>query len=111
VHLVINTSQDLQEYILFEEGTGEICRELKNELNVDFSKYTLLIGKARLPAVQGSLIDQNVEKGADGKYNYNVEIMNGGYTAIGQFKFGVVIPKVPDDTKVQFNVIINDYKE
>lgn len=110
-HLVINALQDLQKYVLFEGPIGDTCEELKDDLNIDFSKYTLLIGKARLTAIQGSLIDQSIEKGADGKYNYNVEIMNGGYTAIGQFRFGAVVSKIPDGTKVQFNVVVKEYKE
>ncbi len=109
-HLVIRSLQDLQKYVLFEEAIGDPCKELKNALNIDFSKYTLLIGKARLTAIQGSLINQSIEKGADGKYNYNVEIMNGGYTAIGQFRFGAVISKIPHDTEVQFNVVVKEYK-
>ncbi len=65
--------------------------------------YTLLIGKKALGGVPGKLIKQDVSLSCDStELTYNVEIQNGGYTAIGNFIFGVLIPK--SNATVKFNV-------
>lgn len=102
-YLVINSQEELTQYILIHEKGENACVKLSEELNIDFSKWTILIGKKRLTHIQGELIAQSVVK-LDKDLIYQVRIKNGGYTAIGQFRFGVLIPKISTGTNVTFDV-------
>lgn len=102
-YLVINSQEELTQHILIHEKEENACIQLSEELNIDFSQWTILIGKKRLTHIQGELITQSVVK-LDNDLTYKVRIKNGGYTAIGQFRFGVVIPKISTGTNVTFDV-------
>jgi len=110
IYLVINSQEDLEKYVI--KGSvqaAQFCHDLQRDFSIDFSNKTLLIGKARLTAIEGQLIEQTVEKSGPEEYQYNVRIMNGGYTAIGQFKFGVLVHKIPKGSHIKFNVVIEEY--
>lgn len=105
--LIINSQADLDQNVFFINSEPHSCAQLTEELTIDFDKWTLLIGKKQTTHIQGELIKQDVSRvGKD--IEYNVTIRNGGYTAIGQFRFGIVIPKTPSNNKVNFNVVVVD---
>lgn len=109
---VVNSQRELNKVLLFPvDGSNQNCQKISEEIDIDFSKYTILLGKARLTAVKGKLLSQRVERDANGIYNYYVEIMNGGYTAIGQFRFGVIVSKIDSPSNVRLHVSIKDYTE
>ncbi|HYK76772.1 MAG TPA: hypothetical protein VEV16_07335 [Daejeonella sp.] len=84
-------------------------KPVKEEVNIDFKQYTLFVGKKRLTAINGTLMSQNVARDCDAnKYIYHVQIKNGGYTALGNFVFGALIPKVQNSGRVDFNVEVID---
>lgn len=101
--MVINSPQELNKYIIFNDMDEQACDRLHEQLSIDFSRNTLLIGKKRLNAIQGQLINQNVYRSGN-DIVYNVTIKQGSYQAIGQFKFGVLIPKISTDAYVKFNI-------
>lgn len=104
-YLIINSIGELEKHLNLEElADTEQCIELTEELNIDFEKYTLLIGKQRLSAIEGSLLSQEFVKVDKEKYVYRVRIENGGYTAIGQFRFGVIISKISPSAELIFDV-------
>ena len=106
-YLIINSQAQLNQYIIINSEDQSACIQLSQQLNVDFSKYTVLTGKKRLTAIQGELLEQSVLNiGKD--LIYKVTIKNGGYTAIGQFRFGVIIPKISNDTNVKFDILVID---
>ena len=107
--LVINTQEELEQSIFVGEKNISLCEELKEELNIDFTKYTLLIGKTKIPHVEGNLISENVFRPGDKNYTYSVIIRNGGYTALGLFRFGVLIPKIDNDIEVDLEVEIQEH--
>lgn len=102
-YLVINSQEELTQYILIHESEEYACIKLSEQLNTDFSKWTILIGKKRLTHIQGELITQSVVK-LDNDLTYKVRIKNGGYTAIGQYRFGALIPKISTGVNVTFDV-------
>lgn len=102
-YLVINSQEELTQHILINEKEENACVKLSEELNIDFSKWTILIGKKRLTHIEGELITQNVVK-RNNELIYKVRIKNGGYTAIGQFRFGVLIPKISTGANVTFDI-------
>lgn len=102
-YLIINSQAQLNQFIIINSEDQGACIQLSQQLNVDFSKYTILIGKKRLPAIQGELLEQSVLNIGKGLI-YKVAIKNGGYTAIGQYRFGVIIPKISSRTNVKFDV-------
>lgn len=110
IYLVINSQEDLEKYVIKDPiQAAQPCTDLQNELTIDFSKNTLLIGKARLTALEGKLMEQSLENTGPEEYQYNIRIRNGGYTAIGQFKFGVLVHKIPKGSHIKFNVLIEEY--
>lgn len=106
--LIINTQEELEQSVFTGSENPHLCELLKEELTIDFTKHTLLIGKKKTPQVKGELISEKVFH-SDGKnYTYGIVIKNGGYTALGLFRFGVVIPKIPDGAKVDLDVEIQE---
>ena len=103
--LIINSQEELKTYVLFNNVEQSPCDQLKNELNVDFSESTMLIGKKQLSLIEGELVKQEVVA-FDEELVYKVRIRRGGYTAIGQFRFGIIIPKVSKDINVKFDVSV-----
>jgi hypothetical protein len=106
---IINSAARLEE-VLFCGNTNEMtdCDFLVNQ-NIDFAKYSLLIGKKRLTAIQGQLISQSVSKAChENEITYTVRIKEGGYTAMSYFNFGVLVPKLVDNANVSFDVKVVD---
>lgn len=99
--LVINSIEEYKRLVITDGGS-----ESPGGDQIDFSRYTLLIGKKKLSALQGTLQTQSVDQlcGTD-KYVYSLEIKNGGYTAIGNFYYGVLIPKLTSGS-VETNIRI-----
>ena len=92
--LVINSMEEFTEKIHFKHASSDTV----NELAIDFTKYTLLIGKKKLTGIAGTLVNQNVEKVCDSKkYMYKIVVQSGNYTAIGNFYYGVLISKITDE--------------
>lgn len=104
-YLVINSQEELDQYIVFNHKDNGPCIQLIEELDIDFSKWTLLVGRKRISHIEGELIKQDVFN-LDNNITYEVTIKNGGYTAIGQFRFGVVIPKISKNTNVNFDITV-----
>lgn len=104
-YLVINSQEELNQYIIMNDEDHSACVEAGKELRVDFTESTILIGKKRLNYIEGELIKQSVHHFNE-KIVYKVSIKNGGYTAIGQFRFGVVIPKISNPSSVEFDVVV-----
>lgn len=97
--LVIDSQEDFQTKVILTKPDSE-----NNSPDIDFSKYTLLIGKKKIGGIEGSLISQSVKKSCrSNKYVYSVNIKQGGYTALGNFYFGVLIPKI-QNASVEFDV-------
>lgn len=101
--VIITSQKELNKYVVFTNKEHHKCDRLLEQLSIDFSKQTLLIGKKRLVSIQGELLNQNVYKSGK-NIVYNVTIKQGDYQAIGQFKFGVLIPKMATDEYVKFNI-------
>ena len=107
--LVINSQEELVQSVFFVGENPYLCDLLKDELTIDFTKQTLLIGKKIIPQIRGELVSENVLQ-TDGKdYTYRIVVKNGGYTALGLFLFGVIIPKISNDTKVNLDLTIQDH--
>ena len=108
--LVINSLEELNKNILLEDNVeNSNCSDNSKLLNIDFTKYTLLIGKKTLEQTQGSLINQSVERDCNtNSYIYSINIKQGGYTALGNFIFGAIIEKIPTETTVKFNVKVEN---
>jgi len=106
--LVINSIEELESQIFWINDDTNPCLSLKEALDIDFSNYTLLVGKKRIPHIEGELISESVFRSGSAEYTYEVSLWNGGYTAIGQFRFGVIIPKIPDGTGVNFDIEIRE---
>lgn len=77
-----------------------IC--LKEELSIDFTKQTLLICKKIISQIREELEAENVVHTDDINYMYRTVVKNGSYTALRLFLFGVIIPKISDNTKIKF---------
>ena len=106
--LSINSTEELNQIIFMNGDNESFCADLKEQLDLDFSQWTLLIGKKRIPHVKGQFLEQDVySRGKN--IVYKVILREGGYTAIGHFKFGVIIPKVPNGTKIQFDVSVINF--
>lgn len=100
--LVIDFQEDFQAKVILTKSDSE------NTPDIDFSKYTLLIGKKKIGGIEGSLISQSVKKSCrSNKYIYSVDIKKGGYTALGNFYFGVLIPNI-QNASVEFDVQVID---
>lgn len=97
--LVINSKTEFDQKV-FIKG---IDLEEYDLSDIDYTKYTLLIGKKRVNQITGTLVSQSFEKecGSNG-YVYKVLVRNGMYTALGNFYFGIVIPKTT--LKIKFEV-------
>ncbi|MBK1440154.1 hypothetical protein JHJ32_09170 [Parapedobacter sp. ISTM3] len=106
--IVVNTREELEQSIFVANDNPDVCELLKEELAIDFTKHTLLIGKRKISHVQGGLISEEVYRSDDKTYTYRVVIKNGGYTALGLFRFGVIIGKIPKGTDVNLDVVIQD---
>lgn len=104
--LVINSQEELKKSVLLGGENPNLCVLLEEDLSIDFSKQTLLIGKIKIPQIKGELISENVFQTDNKVYTYRVVVKNGGYTALGLFLFGVIIPKISNDTKVNLDVEI-----
>lgn len=100
-YLVINSEAEFDEKVFISEGD-------KERFHVDYNKYTLLLGKKRIGGIAGSLISQTWQKECgSNNYIYKVAIKNGGYTALGNFYFGIIIDKVNAD-EVVFDVYLSE---
>lgn len=98
--LVINSQKEFEENISISYKE----KQMSNQFNIDYEEKTLLIGKAKLTGIEGTLIAQKIVKKCDSdKYIYKVRIQNGGYTALGNFYFGVVISKKVR-TDIEFDI-------
>lgn len=106
--LVVNSIEELESQILWANAVTNSCTSLKEALDIDFSSNTLLIGKKRIPHIEGELISERVFRSGSAEYTYEVSLWDGGYTAIGQFRFGVIIPKIPKGSKVNFDIEIRE---
>ena len=109
-YLVVRTPEQLEEYVIFGDGDGSqqnACTQLEEGLAVDFDKWTLLIGKKRTSHIQGEVIKQGVST-VGGDLVYRVRIKNGGYTAIGEVRFAVKVPKIAESKKVIFDIVVID---
>lgn len=96
--LVINSQEEFENKINFNEG------ETSRQFNIDYSSQTLLVGKVKLTGIEGKLIEQGVVTSCETKkVVYKLVVEKGGYTALGNFYFGVVIPKTTE-TEIIFNV-------
>ncbi|MRX46437.1 hypothetical protein GJJ64_04460 [Pedobacter sp. HX-22-1] len=67
-----------------------------------------MIGKKRIGGIPGSLICQTWQKECgSNNYIYKVDIKNGGYTALGNFYFGIIVDKVSAD-EIRFDVYLSE---
>ena len=102
LYLVINSKEEFDE--LIDLGT-----EQEAPFDIDFQTETLLIGKVRLTGIHGQLVEQNLQQCDDSIVQYDLTVMNGGYTAIGKFLFGIVTSKV-NASQVSFNIDTVEYQ-
>lgn len=88
--LVINSKTEYDKHVFIEKiNAGDF-----NISTIDYSKYTLLIGKKKVNGVAGTLISESFEKDcSSNSFIYKAIVKNGGYTAVGNFIFGIIIPK------------------
>lgn len=105
---VINTQEELEQSVLIGVENPHLCELLKEELVIDFTKHTLLIGKTKISHVKGELVSEEIFRYDDKSYTYHLIIKNGGYTALGLFRFGAIIPKIPNGTKVNLEVKVEE---
>ena len=99
--LVINSEAEFDEKVFISEGD-------KERFQIDYNKYTLLLGKKRIGGISGSLISQTWQKECErNNYIYKVAIKNGGNTALGNFYFGIIVDKVNAD-EVVFDVYLSE---
>ncbi len=104
VFLVVNSIEKFNDFVKYES------RDLNDDRlsSIDYSKNTLLIGKKKINGISGSLINQSVNLLCDNlNIKYQVQIRNGGYTANGNFYFGVIVPKV-ESSKVIFDIQVEN---
>lgn len=106
--LVINTQEELEQSVLIGVENLHLCELLKEELVIDFTKHTLLIGKTTISHINGELVSEEIFRYDDKSYTYHIIIKNGGYTALGLFLFGAIIPKIPNSTKVTLEVKVEE---
>ncbi|QEK52740.1 hypothetical protein FYC62_14540 [Pedobacter aquae] len=100
-YLVINSKAEFDEKVFISE-------EDKERFHLDYNKYTLLLGKKRIGGIPGGLISQTWQKECGStNYIYKVDIKNGGYTALGNFYFGIIVDKVSAD-EVMFDVNLSE---
>ena len=94
---VINSTKDLNENILFNENNEGVA--------IDFTSHTLLIGNKSINGIPGNLVNQSLLSNCDSSIlTYNVNIKNGGYTALGSFIFGILIPKTNAEVKLNIEL-------
>ena len=99
--LVINSKQELDAQLIRNPQSSYIGFK-----DVDFNTSTLLVGKKAISQGAGELISQQVDRVCEtDKYIYKVSVKNGGYTALTNFYFGVVVPKTGADA-VKFEVSV-----
>lgn len=97
--LIITSKTEYDKYVFIDrvDGSGFDIS------TIDYSKYTLLIGKKKINGVSGTLISQSFEKDCvSNRYEYKVLVKNGGYTAVGNFMYGIIVPK--NTTEIDFHV-------
>jgi hypothetical protein len=98
LYLVINSKEEFEEKIFLNDGEG------REQFEIDYRRNTLLIGKVKLTGIEGTMVEQSVENTCKSKsYTYNLVVKNGGFTALGNFYFGVVIPK-KEEKEIIFNI-------
>jgi len=108
-HVIINSIEDLHKNVYLDPSGSSIeCKNLLDELSgIDYQKFTLLIGKKVVNKIQPTLISQNLERSCiNQSITLNIKIKNGGYTAIGVYKYALVIPKHTKDVK--YNIDVSD---
>jgi len=94
--LMINSKEELDGSVIFNDSYPDNpCEEIEMALNkINFSDKTLLIGKKVVQGIQPSLINHNFTRTCENnELIYSLNIKNGGYTAIGVYRFAVVVPK------------------
>ncbi|WP_138367078.1 hypothetical protein [Dyadobacter luticola] len=75
-----------------------------NSPQIDFDSKTLLVGR-RYNGQQPFVVSQEVTSDCGKKMiEYRVKLKSGSATVTGTAYYYAVIPKISDDTKVQFNV-------
>lgn len=92
--LVIRTEEEYRNYIV------------DRLVNIDFSRETLLAGRVRT-AMPGRVISQSVTSSCASNnlvYDVKIKVNTGGITAYAETPFFITIPKIPESTKVTFNV-------
>lgn len=104
--LVIHSLEELKSALHFENTTGTAqCGTDHSIFSTDFSRQTLIIIKKHVDGIDATLINQSLAKNcSDNSINYKAEIKNGGYTAMGNYIGAILIDKIADDTKVNFDV-------
>lgn len=96
VDLIIRSQADYEKYVLCTNSLPAI----------DFSQKTLLAGRTIAPYTD--LIEsQRVYKLCDGKVTFEVKLNRGGYAAVTDVYYFAIIPKISDDTNVNFTVGYN----
>jgi hypothetical protein len=70
---------------------------------IDFSANTLLVGKTK--TASGSFVaSQQVQLNCSGEYKYAVKLGNGVTTAVTETVYYALVPKLPSNAKVTFDV-------
>lgn len=94
VTLVIRTNDDYRKYIVDRQD------------KIDFSNETLLAGRIRTP-MAGSVLQQTVKSYCiSNEIYFDVQyvVNKDGVTVFSEVPFYAIIPKIPEGTKVRFNI-------
>lgn len=96
--LVIRSRKELQ--ALFDKSELERVEELRQ---IDFSRYTLLtgfVGSSTEVYVEGHLFSKT---GAN-TYTYLLKIKISDATRPDQYRYGIIVPKLPKSAEVEFKI-------
>ncbi len=104
--LIINSIEELKSVLHFENTAGSTPCGIDHPIfAVDFSKQSVIIIKKQVQGIEPILISESLTRNcSDLSIDYDVEIKNGGYTAIGNYIGAILISKIPNPTKVNFNI-------
>lgn len=109
--LIINSRAELEQSFSFRGHSQNIgCEEAETRIEeIDFSSYTLLLGKKVVQGVVPSLKSQSLHKiCGSNDLRYTLEVINGGYTALGVYVFAILINKLPGSSAVHFDITVSN---
>ena len=93
--IVINSNEELENYISCSDGSY---------IEIDFSKYTLLLASGQTRNAPIEEITKKLTKTAKNEYDFDIDVTTGNLRAITPWLVAITVSKISDDAVVSLNV-------